>query len=284
MNKNLVKKLVGHLDPKHVQHREFDGKTLSYIEGWFAISEANAIFGFDGWDRETLQSERLFEQTRLQETVCAYSVRVRIRVHTGEREVSRDGTGIGVATAGFRADAHEKALKAAETDATKRALATFGNRFGLGLYHRDRSGHSHHLVLCGTRGEMVAEKLSPEGFCSGLRQLIERVNTNSELGALQKANAPMLALLKDNFPKLTSSNGTHFAFLIDKLFVARTGQLERNEALSGDSGATPPAIRAVQPSQPEKIDKSRLFIPTEQRIRNKAHLLFCCCRAVFNLR
>lgn len=31
-------------------------------------------------------------------------------------------------------DAHEKALKEAETDAMKRALATFGNRFGLCLH------------------------------------------------------------------------------------------------------------------------------------------------------
>ena len=34
--------------------------------------------------------------------------------------------------------AHELALKAAETDATKRALATFGNPFGLALYDREQ--------------------------------------------------------------------------------------------------------------------------------------------------
>ena len=36
-----------------VEQRQMEGKTIDYIEGWFAISEANAIFGFDGWDRET---------------------------------------------------------------------------------------------------------------------------------------------------------------------------------------------------------------------------------------
>ena len=35
-------------------------------------------------------------------------------------------------------DAHERALKAAETDATKRALATFGGRFGLMLYDKEQ--------------------------------------------------------------------------------------------------------------------------------------------------
>jgi recombination DNA repair RAD52 pathway protein len=28
--------------------REANGRELFYIEGWYAISEANRIFGFDG--------------------------------------------------------------------------------------------------------------------------------------------------------------------------------------------------------------------------------------------
>ena len=32
------------------------GASLSYIEGWFAISGANRIFGFDGWTREPVNS------------------------------------------------------------------------------------------------------------------------------------------------------------------------------------------------------------------------------------
>ena len=36
--------------------------------------------------------------------------------------------------------AHDLALKGAETDATKRALATFGNPFGLALYDREQVG------------------------------------------------------------------------------------------------------------------------------------------------
>ena len=29
-------------------------KGFDYVEGWHAIAEANRIFGFDGWSRETL--------------------------------------------------------------------------------------------------------------------------------------------------------------------------------------------------------------------------------------
>ncbi|MEE9183334.1 MAG: Rad52/Rad22 family DNA repair protein [Acidimicrobiia bacterium] len=46
--------LAGKLSAKHVKTREEDGMTLSYIEGWHAIAEANRIFGFDGWDRQTV--------------------------------------------------------------------------------------------------------------------------------------------------------------------------------------------------------------------------------------
>ena len=43
------------LSSRHVRTREAHGRELSYIEGWYAISEANRIFGFDGWNRETFE-------------------------------------------------------------------------------------------------------------------------------------------------------------------------------------------------------------------------------------
>ena len=46
--------LKAKLNGKYVKTREQDGKVLSYVEGWRAIAEANRIFGFDAWDRETV--------------------------------------------------------------------------------------------------------------------------------------------------------------------------------------------------------------------------------------
>jgi hypothetical protein len=51
-----VKALRHNLDHRYVRTREANGRELSYIEGWYAISEANRIFGFDGWTRETVES------------------------------------------------------------------------------------------------------------------------------------------------------------------------------------------------------------------------------------
>src|SRR5581483_8085708 len=44
------------LDARQIRTRESNGRELSYLEGWFVVSEANRIFGFDGWSRETVES------------------------------------------------------------------------------------------------------------------------------------------------------------------------------------------------------------------------------------
>jgi Rad52/22 family double-strand break repair protein len=51
-----LKSLRRNLDQRYVRTRAANGRELSYIEGWYAISEANRIFGFDGWSRETVDS------------------------------------------------------------------------------------------------------------------------------------------------------------------------------------------------------------------------------------
>jgi recombination DNA repair RAD52 pathway protein len=44
---NQVRKLRSKLKPQHIKTRATDGITLSYLEGWHVIAEANRIFGFD---------------------------------------------------------------------------------------------------------------------------------------------------------------------------------------------------------------------------------------------
>ena len=131
---NQVRKLRSKLKPQHIKTRAADGITLSYLEGWHVIAEANRIFGFDGWDRETISSECVWKTQANGRYCAAYVTRIRIRVRAGESVVVREGSGTGESNASSPAQAHEFAAKAAETDATKRALMTFGNAFGLSLY------------------------------------------------------------------------------------------------------------------------------------------------------
>ena len=139
-----VAALSAPLDRANVRQREQGRSRVSYLEGWQVIAEANRIFGFDGWERSTLISrcvaehERPIGRDRKSGWGVTYIARVRITITAGNRTLIREGSGAGH---GIDADlglAHESALKEAETDATKRALMTFGNPFGLALYDKQQ--------------------------------------------------------------------------------------------------------------------------------------------------
>jgi len=129
-----IRKLRARLKSQHIRTREADGRTIAYLEGWHVIAEANRIFGFDGWDRELVDSACVYTKQQGERFNAAYTARIRIKVRAGENIITREGSGAGEASASSPGQAHELAMKAAETDATKRALMTFGNPFGLSLY------------------------------------------------------------------------------------------------------------------------------------------------------
>lgn len=132
-----VRRLKAKLDPRRVRSRTHDGREITYVEGWYVVAEANRIFGFDGWDRLGLSHQLLYERPDGGLVTAAYHARVRVIVRAGSHTIVREGSGFGSASKADAGEAHELAFKAAETDATKRALSTFGNRFGLSLYERD---------------------------------------------------------------------------------------------------------------------------------------------------
>ena len=134
-----VQALRRKLDRRHVRTREANGRELSYIEGWYAISEANRIFGFDGWNRETVDSRCVLTRENRGLFLAVYVAKVRITVQADGTTIVRDGHGSGEGRGTSPGEVHDIALKAAETDATKRALATFGKPFGLELYRKHKA-------------------------------------------------------------------------------------------------------------------------------------------------
>lgn len=126
------------LDGRHIRTREANGRELSYIEGWFTVSEANRIFGFDGWSRETVESRCILAREIRGTFTAIYIAKVRITVQAAGATVIREGHGSGEGRGNSPGEVHDMALKAAETDGTKRALATFGRPFGLELYRQSR--------------------------------------------------------------------------------------------------------------------------------------------------
>ena len=138
------------LDRALVSSREQGRSRVNYLQSWVVISEANRIFGFDGWQRQTLFSRCIAQAERLigakgtgREQKSGWGVtyiaRVRITVCVGGQGLLiREGTGAGHGIDTDLGLAHESAIKEAETDAMKRALMTFGNPFGLALYDKSQ--------------------------------------------------------------------------------------------------------------------------------------------------
>ena len=71
--------------------------------------------------------------------LAVYIAKVRITVQAAGATIIREGHGSGEGRGTSPGEVHDIALKAAETDATKRALATFGKPFGLELYRKDKN-------------------------------------------------------------------------------------------------------------------------------------------------
>ena len=64
----------------HIRTREAHGRELTYLEGWYAISEANRIFGFDGWSRETVKSRCVLARENRGSFLAVYLARVGVTV------------------------------------------------------------------------------------------------------------------------------------------------------------------------------------------------------------
>lgn len=144
-----VKRLAEKLDPDDVKHRDGpNGRQLAYVSGDHVIELANDIFGFGNWDAETVDLRREHEPVQVPPSkehprgavVVTYSARVRVTVWNadGTRKIVRERCGGHRGFAATVGEAIENCIKAAETDATKRALVTFGNPFGLALYDKSK--------------------------------------------------------------------------------------------------------------------------------------------------
>ena len=147
-SEDQIDHLENTLDPSVVANRKQGGSQVAYIQAWHAIAEANRIFGFDGWMRETVEMRLVQEGDTIigkgksyekPGFKVSYVARVKVSVFAGDRTIVREGTGAGHGIDADVGQAHESATKEAESDAMKRALMMFGNPFGLALYDNSKA-------------------------------------------------------------------------------------------------------------------------------------------------
>ena len=121
------------INPKVVAFRQQGNMQLAYLESWYVINEANRIFGFDGWQSETVQ----LDCVQSDDFCVTYIAKVKVTIN----DVIREGVGAGHGKGKSvnLGDKHESAVKEAESDARKRAFMQFGSQFGLSLYDRTKA-------------------------------------------------------------------------------------------------------------------------------------------------
>lgn len=231
-----LQELKKEVDARHLRSREVNGRELTYIEGWHAMSEANRIFGYDGWNRETVDSKCVLSREAKGTYVTVYTVKVRITVRAKDVTITRDGHGTGEGRGSSPGEAHDFGLKAAETDATKRALATFGKPFGLGLYG----------------GPTTTRKQKP----------------TADSTPVAAANGPVALPPDDTTPIPRPSR--YYGRSQDVVTRDRRVSPVRMTAPPTET----PLVPAEPASEMGKIDKSVLPIGTPRRLRDKAHLRF----------
>lgn len=183
---------------ENVKTRAQSGRSLSYIEGWHAIAEANRIFGFDGWMRETVDLKCVAEKDRKigREKADGWGVTYTARVRVTVGDIIREGCGTGHGIDRDLGQAHESALKEAETDAMKRAFMTFGNPFGLALYDKTQANVSDSdgdetpaenwpLMLPGNP-EPYSVFGCAEAWLDGLKEMVARIQASTKYKDAEK--------------------------------------------------------------------------------------------------
>jgi DNA recombination protein Rad52 len=275
-----VRTLSSKLSPRHIKSRRAsNGQTLFYVEGWHVIAEANRIFGFDAWDRQTLSSECVWQGSAPQrQHACSYVARVRVTVRAGDAVVCREASGSGHGVGATPGAAHESAIKEAETDAMKRALITFGNPFGLALYDPELRGvrgggrripdrHAVSWVVLAPDGRVLAAYADPLDFCAALLRQLHEAEDPRALKALWARHAAVLEMLRRSFPEMSSDEGIHWAEVLFGLYSQRRDNIARLASTHGASASV------GQPSGNSSGD-SIAQTPEPRRVRDKEHLRF----------
>jgi len=218
-----------------------------------------------------------------QRQFAAYTAKVRITVRAGDIVIVREGSGTGEGSGLTPGQAHEIALKSAETDATKRALSTFGNPFGLALYDREQLGIRKRRdlrtapalgpwVLRSESGNERSSFNKPSEFAAALRAAMSAVRDIEILFGLWEQNVETVRAINRSLGQhhlektgLAPQLVAHLKQCAVALAKATNNQTDSTQTTSAPRPSNGPAA---------KINKSVLTIGELRRIRCKEHLRY----------
>ena len=133
LNDAQYEQLLKPLNASRVAKRSQAGRSLSYLEAWDVKAHLIRIFGFGGWSWDVHEAVLAFEeQNEKGQWNVGYKVVGSLRIN--DLFCTYTEAAVGSATLPQRGEAHDTAVKTAESDALKRAAINLGTQFGLSLY------------------------------------------------------------------------------------------------------------------------------------------------------
>jgi recombination DNA repair RAD52 pathway protein len=174
-----VNELLKPIDPSRVSR---DGKGFSHVEAWDIRRTMNRIFGFANWsarvDLMELVSEREVTQ-RNGKTGWNVVYRARCSLQLGEmfgEGATYTEWAAGDATNPTLADAHDQAIKTAESQAFKRCAVNLGDQFGMSLY---RNGSTDATV-----GDVIGREHKDSGLVPDMIAALDECRSEGDLAVV----------------------------------------------------------------------------------------------------
>lgn len=156
--------LMRPLQAHRVAARKVQGRSLSYLEAWDVRAHLIRIFGFGGFSVVADEAEcvaHLTEQgTSKRNHLVSWKVRVTLVVPALNAEYTEYA--VGSANLPDLGEAHDMAIKTAESDALKRAAINLGTQFGLSLYNDGSRSDVVRVILVKPEGDAAASPEMPE--------------------------------------------------------------------------------------------------------------------------
>ncbi len=170
LSNEQYEQLLKPLNASRVAQRNQAGISLSYLEAWDVKAHLIRIFGFGGWSADVLSADLAFEDREEKDGKTrwsvGYKVVMRLRIHGDDPLAIADATyteaAVGSSTQPQRGEAHDMAIKTAESDALKRAAINLGTQFGLSLYDNGNRNDVVKKTLVPPLGHAAIEETAPK--------------------------------------------------------------------------------------------------------------------------
>ena len=178
-NDGQLAQLLAPVNPRRV-HR-LDG--LSHMEAYDIRAHLNRVFGFARWSADVISMEQIYERFHPNKkgndaVSVGYRAGLTLTVCTPDGELLATYTEYAAGSASSfplakHADAHDMAIKTAESQALKRAAINLGDQFGLSLY---QNGSLKPLV----KATLVQELEKPKDVTEGVPEVVPEAASDQE--------------------------------------------------------------------------------------------------------